>query len=137
LFAVKAVEVPQFAQCTILIGKNQTIPVLLDSSPDQSVPVLEDIAAKRIDTVVAYKVDRLTRSLADFAKIVEQFDKQGISFVSVGVAEKIDVATVDPMNLVDIIVPVKRQSAISGRIVSYRGEESESETSPQMVQDAP
>jgi DNA invertase Pin-like site-specific DNA recombinase len=35
------------------------------------------------DTVVVYKVDRLTRSLADFAKIVEQFDKQGISFVSV------------------------------------------------------
>src|ERR1700724_1569183 len=39
--------------------------------------LLEDIAAKRIDTVVVYKVDRLTRSLADFAKIVEQFDKQG------------------------------------------------------------
>jgi len=45
--------------------------------------LLEDIAAKRIDTVVVYKVDRLTRALADFAKIVEQFDKQGISFVSV------------------------------------------------------
>ena len=45
--------------------------------------LLEDIAAKRVDTVVVYKVDRLTRSLADFAKIVEQFDKQGISFVSV------------------------------------------------------
>jgi site-specific DNA recombinase len=47
------------------------------------VRLLEDIAAKRIDTVVVYKVDRLTRALADFAKIVEQFDKQGISFVSV------------------------------------------------------
>lgn len=45
--------------------------------------LLEDIAAKRVDNVVVYKVDRLTRSLADFAKIVEQFDKQGISFVSV------------------------------------------------------
>lgn len=45
--------------------------------------LLEDIAAKRVDTVVVYKVDRLTRALADFAKIVEQFDKQGISFVSV------------------------------------------------------
>ena len=44
---------------------------------------MDDIAAKRVDTVVVYKVDRLTRSLADFAKIVEQFDKQGISFVSV------------------------------------------------------
>jgi site-specific DNA recombinase len=47
------------------------------------VQLLEDIAARRIDTVVVYKVDRLTRSLADFAKIVEQFEKQGISFVSV------------------------------------------------------
>ena len=45
--------------------------------------LLEDIAAKRVDTVVVYKVDRLTRSLADFAKIVDQFDKQGVSFVSV------------------------------------------------------
>jgi site-specific DNA recombinase len=45
--------------------------------------LLDDIAAKKIDTVVVYKVDRLTRSLADFAKIVEQFDQQGISFVSV------------------------------------------------------
>ena len=45
--------------------------------------LLQDIAAKRVDTVVVYKVDRLTRSLADFAKIVEAFDRQGISFVSV------------------------------------------------------
>jgi site-specific DNA recombinase len=45
--------------------------------------LLEDIALKRVDNVVVYKVDRLTRSLADFAKIVEQFDKQGVSFVSV------------------------------------------------------
>ena len=45
--------------------------------------LLEDIAAKRVDTVVVYKVDRLTRSLTDFARIVDAFDKQGISFVSV------------------------------------------------------
>jgi DNA invertase Pin-like site-specific DNA recombinase len=45
--------------------------------------LLDDVAAKRVDTVVVYKVDRLTRSLADFAKIVEQFDGQGVSFVSV------------------------------------------------------
>ena len=45
--------------------------------------LLEDIAAKKVDVVVVYKVDRLTRSLTDFAKIVEQFDKQGVSFVSV------------------------------------------------------
>ena len=44
---------------------------------------MEDIAAGKIDTVVVYKVDRLTRSLADFAKIVETFDGKGVSFVSV------------------------------------------------------
>jgi DNA invertase Pin-like site-specific DNA recombinase len=45
--------------------------------------LLEDIQAGNIDTVVVYKVDRLTRSLADFAKIVEIFDLHGVSFVSV------------------------------------------------------
>jgi site-specific DNA recombinase len=45
--------------------------------------LLTDIEARKIDTVVVYKVDRLTRSLADFAKIVEAFDSRGISFVSV------------------------------------------------------
>ena len=45
--------------------------------------LLADIDSGRIDTVVVYKVDRLTRSLADFAKIVEAFDAKGISFVSV------------------------------------------------------
>jgi DNA invertase Pin-like site-specific DNA recombinase len=45
--------------------------------------LLADIAAGRIDVVVVYKVDRLTRALADFAKIVEAFDARGVSFVSV------------------------------------------------------
>ena len=45
--------------------------------------LLADIAARRIDAVVVYKVDRLTRSLSDFAKIVEAFDAQSVSFVSV------------------------------------------------------
>src|ERR1700757_4360576 len=45
--------------------------------------LLADIRAGRIDIVVVYKVDRLTRSLADFARLVEIFDKQGVSFVSV------------------------------------------------------
>ena len=45
--------------------------------------LLADIAAGAIDTVVVYKIDRLTRSLADFARIVELFDKHGVSFVSV------------------------------------------------------
>ncbi len=45
--------------------------------------LLTDIAAGRVDTVVVYKVDRLTRSLSDFAKIVDAFDAKGVSFVSV------------------------------------------------------
>jgi DNA invertase Pin-like site-specific DNA recombinase len=45
--------------------------------------LLTDIAAGRIDTVVVYKVDRLTRSLNDFAKIVDAFDAKAVSFVSV------------------------------------------------------
>ena len=45
--------------------------------------LLADIGAGRIDVVVVYKVDRLTRSLTDFAKIVEVFDAHGVSFVSI------------------------------------------------------
>ena len=45
--------------------------------------LLGDVQAGKIQTVVVYKVDRLTRSLTDFAKIIEIFDSQGVSFVSV------------------------------------------------------
>jgi site-specific DNA recombinase len=45
--------------------------------------LLIDVQARRIDVIVVYKVDRLTRSLADFAKLVETFDGHGVSFVSV------------------------------------------------------
>ena len=45
--------------------------------------LLADIRAQKVDTVVVYKVDRLTRSLADFAKIVDIFDAHGVAFVSV------------------------------------------------------
>ena len=45
--------------------------------------LLSDVSAGQIDVVVVYKVDRLTRSLSDFAKIVDIFDKHAVSFVSV------------------------------------------------------
>lgn len=45
--------------------------------------LLADIEAGKVDIIVVYKVDRLTRSLADFAKIVEILDEKGASFVSV------------------------------------------------------
>lgn len=45
--------------------------------------LLEDIGNGHVDVVVVYKIDRLTRSLADFARIVERFEARGTSFVSV------------------------------------------------------
>jgi DNA invertase Pin-like site-specific DNA recombinase len=45
--------------------------------------LLTDIDAGRVNVIVVYKIDRLTRSLADFAKLVEVFDKKGVSFVAV------------------------------------------------------
>jgi site-specific DNA recombinase len=45
--------------------------------------LLADVRTGKINTVVVYKVDRLTRSLADFAKLVELFDQYGVSFVSI------------------------------------------------------
>src|SRR5262249_566030 len=42
--------------------------------------LLADVRSGKIDVIVVYKVDRLTRSLADFAKLVELFDKHNVSF---------------------------------------------------------
>ncbi len=45
--------------------------------------LLEDIESRRVDCVVVYKVDRLSRSLLDFARLVDRFDQRSVSFVSV------------------------------------------------------
>src|SRR6202142_1938847 len=45
--------------------------------------LLDDIATRRIDCVIVYKVDRLSRSLLDFGRIIEAFDQHGVAFVSV------------------------------------------------------
>ena len=45
--------------------------------------LLTEVREGRVDVIVVYKVDRLTRSLADFAKLVETFDQHEVSFVSV------------------------------------------------------
>jgi site-specific DNA recombinase len=64
-------------------------PMTMAGSPAGSLerPALQrlfaDIAPHQVDTVVVYKVDRLTRSLMDFAKIVELFDRHGTTFVAV------------------------------------------------------
>jgi site-specific DNA recombinase len=57
---------------------------LSGASLDRALQMLLDhVRARRIDIIVVYKVDRLTRSLADFAKLVELFDEHEVSFVSV------------------------------------------------------
>src|SRR6266478_5550539 len=45
--------------------------------------LLDDVRSGKVDVILVYKVDRLTRSLADFAKLVELFDRHNVSFVSV------------------------------------------------------
>jgi DNA invertase Pin-like site-specific DNA recombinase len=45
--------------------------------------LIADIEARQVDVVVVYKVDRLTRALSDFAKLVDVFDRRGVSFVSI------------------------------------------------------
>ena len=45
--------------------------------------LLADIESRRVDVVVVYKIDRLSRALMDFAKLVEVFDRHGVTFVSV------------------------------------------------------
>ena len=45
--------------------------------------LIADIEAGKVDVIVVYKVDRLTRSLTDFSKLVEVFDEYDVSFVSV------------------------------------------------------
>ena len=55
----------------------------LDGAPSPAAPPRARCRQRRIDVIVVYKVDRLTRSLADFAKLVELFDAHGVSFVSV------------------------------------------------------
>ncbi len=45
--------------------------------------LLADIEAGKVDCVVVYKVDRLSRSLLDFARLMETFERKGVSFVSV------------------------------------------------------
>jgi DNA invertase Pin-like site-specific DNA recombinase len=45
--------------------------------------LIADIEAHRVDVVVVYKIDRLSRSLMDFSKLVEVFDRNSVTFVSV------------------------------------------------------
>jgi len=61
--------------------------------------LLLEVQAKGIDVIVVYKVDRLTRSLADFAKLVEAFDARSISFVAV--TQQFNTTTVPRQHMLD------------------------------------
>ena len=63
--------------------------------------LLADIGAGKVDVVVVYKIDRLTRSLFDFAKIVETFDAKEVSFVSITQAFALDLVGAGPKHFRD------------------------------------
>ena len=65
----------QCASCSTRTVRSAIVPALK--------VLLEDVTAGKVDVIVIYKIDRLTRSLADFARIVEQLEKANASFVSV------------------------------------------------------
>ncbi len=66
--------------------------------------LLADIAARKVDSVVTYKIDRLTRTLTDFAKIVEVFDTHGVSFVSI--TQQFNISTIRTPKAMRSIVPI-------------------------------
>ncbi|MDO9355694.1 MAG: recombinase family protein, partial [Solirubrobacteraceae bacterium] len=75
----------QASQGWTLVPKHYDDPAYSGGNLDRPAlqALLKDIDAGKIDVVVVYKIDRLTRSLADFAKLVEAFDAKAISFVAV------------------------------------------------------
>ena len=75
--------------------------------------LLEDIRSRKIDVIVVYKVDRLTRSLADFAKLVELFDAHGVSFVSV--TQQFNTTTSTGRLTLNVLCPSPSSSARSPR----------------------
>ena len=64
-------------------GSNLNRPALID--------LINDIKEKKIDLVVSYKIDRLTRSPKDFYRLIELFEKYNINFISV--TERFDTST--------------------------------------------
>jgi DNA invertase Pin-like site-specific DNA recombinase len=83
----RKLEAPPPAQPRLSLKLHAPRPAVVQSCSKLDRPALKrllaDIDAGKIDVVVVYKIDRLTRSLADFAKLVEAFDARSISFVAV------------------------------------------------------
>jgi site-specific DNA recombinase len=70
--------------------------------------MMADIEAGKIDVVVIYKIDRLTRSLADFSKMVEVFERYGVSFVSV--TQQFNTTTSMGRLMLNILLPLPSSS---------------------------
>jgi len=83
--AGRAFITSQRAEGWIAVGDGYEDPGYSGGSMDRPAlrRLLADIETRRVDVVVVYKIDRLSRSLADFARMVDVFDRHGVSFVSV------------------------------------------------------
>ena len=75
----------QRAECWIPLAGAYDDPAYSGGHMDRSAlkRLLTDIEAGKVDIVVVYKIDRLTRSLTDFSRMIEVFERHGVSFVSV------------------------------------------------------
>src|SRR5258706_2098364 len=75
--------------------------------------LLDDIEAGRIDIVVVYKIDRLSRSMSDFLKLVESFERHGVTFVSVTQSFNTQTA-IGPMTLYMLVTFGQFEPGVTG-----------------------
>ena len=86
--------------------------------------LMKDIEAGKVDCVVVYKVDRLSRSLMDFAKMMETFDRHKVSFVSV--TQQFNTSFKRPAGSIRLIQLTKMPDQASGRVFSMAKRHGES-----------
>lgn len=80
--------------------------------------LLADVQANKVDVVVAYKVGRLSRSLGDFAQIIDLFDKHNVSFVSV--TQQFNTTSSMGRLTLSILLSFTRRQMVSGRAPGHR-----------------
>ena len=80
--------------------------------------LIADIEEGQIDVVVVYKVDRLTRALSDFAKLVDVFDRRGVSFVSTAAPGKPSAPAATSRQLAKGLSRIKRSYGLCPRCPS-------------------
>ncbi len=80
--------------------------------------LMAEIEAGRIDIVVVYQIDRLMRSLADLARLIEVFDRQRVSFVSV--TQQFDTSTSMDRSMLNILLSFGRRAANGVEVTASR-----------------